>query len=330
MKLNVPLTLTAVTSTIILMACGGGGTSTALTTPTTTPTVTTTTINGVAVKGPVKGATVTIKKASDGAVLKTTTTGDGGVYSVAVDYTGDVVVEVNGGTYVDEATGATTALATPLKSVLQANGGTVTGVVTPITTMAYTYAFGSGGTAVSATAFKKYTDNLASQFHLNAEDLASTPVVAGETNAYGKVLAGLSKYMQYESVTLPTLVNTLFTDAQWTQFSGTYSNAYNAANPGTNITYLFSNEGLTIGGTGTGGGTGTCGVNVTGSVTANNMTVPMNLDYCISGIAAGSCTQGNSTLAQSLNGQSGMTGMANLKYTYSTSCAAGALAIKLK
>ena len=39
----------------------------------------------------------------------------------------DVVVEVNGGTYTDEATGASTPLATPLRVVLNANGGSVLG-----------------------------------------------------------------------------------------------------------------------------------------------------------------------------------------------------------
>ena len=71
-----------------------------------------------------------------GATLGTTTTGVGGTYSLNVPFTGDVVVEVSGGTYTDEATNASTALTAPLKVVLNANGGSVTGVVTPLTTMA--------------------------------------------------------------------------------------------------------------------------------------------------------------------------------------------------
>lgn len=327
MFLKASFTLATVSAAIVLVGCGGGGGSSAVAPPAAAGT---TTISGSAVKGPVNGATVTVKKASDGTVLKTTTTGAGGSYSVDVDYTGDVVIEVSGGTYTDEATGVDTALATPLKSVLTANGGTVTGIVTPITTMAYTYAFGTGN-AISASAFKNYTDNLASQFHLSAADLASTPVVTGDAvNAYGRILAGLSKYMQFEGVTLPTLVNTTFTNAQWTSFSGTFSNAYKAANPGTDITYLFSNEGLTVGGTGAGGGSGTCGVHVAGTVNAGGFTVPLNLDYCITGIAGGSCAADNLSLSQAMSGQGGVAGAANLAYTYTPSCAAGAFNIALK
>ena len=131
-------TLAAVAATalaLILAACGGGSGTVTPATPVTT------TISGSAVKGPVSGATVTVKNAATGAVLGTTTTGPGGAYTLDVQFTGDVIVEVSGGTYTDEATGASTALATPLRVVLNANGGNVTGIVTPLTTMAYTQAF---------------------------------------------------------------------------------------------------------------------------------------------------------------------------------------------
>lgn len=311
--------LATIMAVIALSACGGGGGGSTATT--------TTTISGSAVKGPVSGATVTVKKASDGSILKTTTTGADGAYSLSVDYTGDVVVEVSGGSYTDEATQLNTPLAAPLKSVLAANGGTVTGIITPLTTMAYTNAFSTAGSTVSSSTFRTFAKNLATQFHLSEEDLVTTPVVSGETNAYGKVLAGLSKYMQFENVDLSSLVNAAFTSAQWTAFSGTYSNAYNAANPGTNITYTFSGDTLSISGTGVGGGTGTCGINLSGTVTSNGTTVPVNQNYCLSGIPAGSCTQSNASLSEALNGQQGVTG--NLTTTYSTTCAANALAIQL-
>ena len=322
MRVNTQV-LASISVVIALSACGGGGSGgTTAATP-----VATTTISGSAVKGPVSGATVTVKKASDGSILKTTTTGAGGVYSLSVDYTGDVVVEVTGGTYTDEATNESTQLAAPLKSVLAANGGTVSGIVTPLTTMAYTNAFPTGS-AISSSTFKTYATNLANQFKLSADELASTPVVTGNTNAYGKVLAGLSKYMQFENKTLAALVNSSFSAAEWTTFSGTFSNAYKAANPGTNISYTFNGDTLSISGTGSGGGSGTCGIGVSGTVTVNGTPVPINQNYCLSGIAAGSCTQGNSSISQAIN-QQGVTGTANLAYTYATTCAANALAINL-
>jgi hypothetical protein len=318
--------LASITAAIALAVagCGGGGSSGG-----TAATTTTTTISGSAVKGPVSGAKVRVTKASDGTLLKETTTGAGGAYSVAVDYIGDVVVEISGGTYTDEATSVSTALAAPLKSVLAASGGTVTGIVTPLTTMAFTNAFPNTGSAISSSTFKTYATNLATQFKLSADDLATTPVVTGSTNAYGKVLAALSKYMQFENVTLPTLVNSSFSAAQWTSFSGTFSNAYRAANPGTNISYTFNGDTLSISGTGSGGGTGTCGLNVSGSVTANGQPYSINNNYCLSGIAAGSCSAGNSAISQALNGQQGVTGAVNLVTTYASTCAANAMVINL-
>ena len=117
-------------------------------------------------------------------------------------YSGDVIVEVSGGTYTDEATNQSTTLTTPLKVVITANGSAVTGVVTPLTTMAYTYAFGSTGTPTAA-AFNTMASSVATQFKLTGVNLATTvPTVSGTMNDYGKVLAAVSKYLQTNSVTL--------------------------------------------------------------------------------------------------------------------------------
>ncbi|MEI6734117.1 MAG: hypothetical protein WCK94_09085 [Comamonadaceae bacterium] len=315
------LAITASSAAVILVACGGGGSSTSATTPTVS-----TTISGSAVKGPVSGATVTVKNAGTGVVLGTTNTGTGGTYSLSVPYSGDVVVEVSGGTYTDEATNQSTTLATPLKVVVTANGSTVTGVVTPLTTMAYTYAFGTTGTPTAA-AFNTMASSVATQFKLAGVNLATTvPVVSGTMNDYGKVLAAVSKYLQTNSVTLPTLVSAAMTSSQWTQLSSAFTTAYAAANPGSAISYTFDGSTLGVTGTGAGGGTGSCGVHVQGTMTAAGVSVPLNLDYCITGIAAGSCGSGNASLSQALSGQSGMAGAANLSYSYSATCVANPIA----
>ena len=318
MHSNILAALAAIAVASIVTACGNSdGPAGGAVVP-----VATTTITGSAVKGPVSGATVTIKNAATGATLGTTTTGAGGAYSLAVAFTGDVIVEVSGGTYTDEATGVATALAAPLKVVLNANGGTVTGVVTPLTTMAYTYAFGNNA-AVTAAAFNTMAGNVATQFKLNEVNLATTlPTVTGAMNDYGRVLAGLSKYMQANAVTLPTLVNTAFSTAQWADFSTRFNTAYAAANPGANLSFNFNGNVLNLGGTGAGGGTGSCGVNVQGSITANGISVPLNLDYCFTGIAAGSCAAGNGALSQALAGQNGLVGAANLVYAFTAACVA--------
>lgn len=313
MHTKIVVTMTAVALAALVAACGGGGSSTPA--PSTT-------ISGSAVKGPVSNATVTVKDAANGAVLGTTTTGAGGAYTLSIPFTGDVVVEVNGGSYLDEATRVSTVLATPMKVVLNANGGNVTGVVTPLTTIAYTYAFGTTGTPTNA-AYKTAATNLATQFQLSGVDLATTvPVVTGSVNDYGRALAGLSTYLQQSGVTLQTLLTTALSNAQSAQFSTAYTSAYNTANPGHPITFTFNGNVLNVSGTGAGGGGGSCGVNINGTFTASGTTVPLNLDYCVTGIAASSCNAGNGSLSQALTSQQGVAGAANLVYTYTASCVA--------
>ena len=110
---------------VVFVACGGSGGD-------PTPVAATPTkISGAAVKGPVARAAVTVKKVSDGSVVGTTTTKSDGTYSLDVTYSGDVVIEISGGTYTDEATNVSTTLTIPLKSVLTVSGTEVVGGVTP-------------------------------------------------------------------------------------------------------------------------------------------------------------------------------------------------------
>ncbi|MFO1246264.1 MAG: hypothetical protein U1E71_13940 [Ramlibacter sp.] len=319
-----------------LPACGGSdGGSTVAATPGPAPApspapapAAATVVSGAAVKGPVANATVTIKSAS-GATLATGSTNASGAYSISVPAnSGDVVIEITGGTYIDEATNASTALATPLRNVLTLNGGTVEGYVTPLTTMAYTYAFGTATTGVTASAFNTRAASVASQFQLTS--LNTLPVVSGSLNTYGQVLRGLSQYLATNNVTLQAFTTTAYTPTQWTAFTSLYNTAYRTANPTSTVSFNFDGAGLTVSGTGTGGGTGTCGIGVSGTVAAAGISVPLNLNFCVAGIAAGSCSAGNSSLSQALSGQGGLAGAANLQYTYSSTCAAGATTITLR
>lgn len=346
------LTVSALAVAALLSACGGS--DPVATTPAVTPAVSTT-ITGSAVKGPVNGAIVTIKKANDGTVLGTTTTGTGGSYTVSVPYQGDVIVEVAGGTYTDEATGATTTLSSPMKSVIAANGATVTGVVTPLTTMAFTTS-SQGGTSVTSSAFKTAADNLATQFQLTGVDLTTTtPVVTGTTNAYGNALKAVSQYLKDNNSSLAAITNQTLTQTEWTNFSGKFSAAYKTATGqtvtyningntitssvtgagagGGTVTTVTDGNNTTVSGTGAGGGTGTCGVNASGNISqtvaGQSINVPVNLNICITGIAAGSCTASNAQLNQTLAGQQGLAGAVNLNYTYSASCSAGAINVAL-
>ena len=291
-----------------------------------------TTISGSAVKGPVSGATVTVKRADTGAVLVTTTTNSTGGYSVNTTYQGDVIVEISGGNYADEATGATTPLTSPMRVVVTANGSNVTGMVTPLTTIAYTQAFGTNtsGTTVSASAFNTMANNVATQFQLSGVNLATTaPVVTtGSANSYGLALRGISKYMQTTGTSQANLFNSAMSSAQWQSFSGTFTTAYNSIN-NTTVTYSFNGSTLTIGGTGIGGGSGTCGIRISGSISVPNQgTIPVDYNLCYTGLPADSCSSANSTLTQAAAMAGGYPG-ANLSYNFSTTCSPGAINVNL-
>jgi hypothetical protein len=306
----------------LLTGCGGGGSDGGG--AAATPTPASTTISGSAVKGPVGGATVTARAVSGGTLLGTTTTSPNGTYSLTISYNGDVVIEVSGGSYIDEATGLSTSL-NQLKAVIKANGGMQTVHVTPLTYIAYGYS------GVTSAGFNTALTNLATQFGLGSTNLLTTlPAVSGTVNDYGRVLRAMSQYVQSQSLAnFEAFIGQALTPATFTGLQANFASAFNTINPGQTLTFAFNGNGITIGGTGAGGGSGTCGVNVTGSITTNGISVPLNLNYCISGIAAGSCSSGNSSLNQALSGQQGLAGAANLNYSFSGSCAAGAFNISL-
>lgn len=290
-----------------------------------------TTVAGAAVKGPVGSATVTLYSVGSGGArgtsLGSTTTDANGRYTLTVPYKGDLLIEVSGGSYTDEASGATRTLGDTLRLMTTSGseGGTLTGVVTPLTTIAYSMAQRANGGATLIN-YGAALNSVGTQFRLGNIDWTSTlPTVSGSAlNDYGRALRGISQYVA-SGGTLATLM-------AWStpaSLQAAYQSAYNGIN-GTTVTFTFNENGASIGGTGAGGGSGTCGVNVKGTVSAGGTSVPLNIDYCIAGIAAGSCTSGNSALSQALSGQGGMAGAVNLNYTYSASCAAGATTITLR
>ena len=318
-KLLVSLGAVMALVTGLLAGCGGGGGGTGATSSTT--------LSGSAVKGPVNGGTVTVSTLS-GTVLGTTTTSPNGTYSLTINYSGDVVIVVEGGSYIDEATGASTTL-NQLKSIVSSSGGSQTVHLTPLTYLAYYY---SNNTTAG---FNTALTNLATQFGLGGTNLLTTlPVVSGTgvINDYGRVLRAVSQYVQSQGggFTLEQFMGQAGATATFAGLQGGFATAFTTINAGQTLTFSFNGSGVTIGGSGAGGGSGTCGVNVTGSITANGFTVPLNLDYCVNGIAAGSCSSGNSSLSQALSGQQGLVGAANLSYTFGASCAAGAFTITLQ
>lgn len=318
------LAVVAASLILTLVACGGGADS-----GDAAPAGTT--INGAAVKGPVEGAKVTVRTLiGPGSVLGTATTGPGGVFSVGVQYAGDVLVEVTGGTYIDEATGVPLTLTAPMRVVLTAAGGNVTGMVTPLTTMAYAYARDSGD-PVTAASYNAMAERLARQFQLgNLNLVTSQPIVSGLVNDYGRVLAALSNYLHLNDIALQDLMDTSFTTTQWGTFLDSFTTIYASVYPNHPVKFTVVENALNMSGTGAGGGTGVCGVHAKGFITANGVDSDVDIDYCVTGIAKGSCVASDASMTKVLGGQNGVTGAANLVYTFSPTCAVGAFTIKLK
>ncbi len=279
----------------------------------------TTTLSGNVVKGPVTGSTVKALSLS-GTVLGTTTTGPNGSYSLSISYDGDVVIEVQGGTYVDEASGATTTLG-QLKAIVNAAGGAQTANITPLTYLAYGY---SGGTR---TGFNTAMTNLATQFGLGSTNLITTlPAVTGTTNDYGRVLRAMSQHVKNlgAGLTFEQYMAQMLTAATFTGMQANFAAAFNAINgTGSPLTFAFNGAGLTISGTGAGGGSGTCGVSAVGNVQG----IPINFNYCVTGLA-GQCVGNNLSLNTALAGAAAAG--VNLTYTYSNSCAPGATPIVIQ
>ena len=190
---------------LITAACGGGGGG-------STPPPASNTVAGVAAAGIIKGGTVKVfgpyssvsgaDKKQIGATVQTSLTT--GAYSVDLgSYTGPVIVEVSGGSYVDEATGATTSIpaGAPLRAVAVSSTGSVNVAVTPLTELAAKQAATLAGAGV------KLTDTTINQANAQVSDLfkvdiiatqpldASAPLVGTQAQKdYTLALAALSQY----------------------------------------------------------------------------------------------------------------------------------------
>lgn len=150
-----------------LLGCSSGGDSEPAPVPTPPP-AGSITISGVAAKGPLNGADVTVFAVkSDGTFDRTLgniatgkTSSDGtGKFSINIlkPPAGAVVIEVTGGTYTDEVSGIANVLLTaPIRAVVSAVADGDKIAVTPFTEMAYKKAEGIGtGNAGSIPVFTK-------------------------------------------------------------------------------------------------------------------------------------------------------------------------------
>ncbi len=204
-RVFVALTL-LIGSMTILFGCGGsggGGTSPAALGATGT-------ISGMAVKGPVGGATVTAYGITNGVIgmqVASGLTDSNGNFTMSIgDYSGPLMLQMSGGTYMDEATGATMAMApgdimtAVIPSVI--TGETMTSVqVTPLTSMAQTMAQTMAGGMIGAN-ITAANSSIGAYFRVNdiLHTVPMNPLVSGAGNTatqdmknYGMAIAAISQ-----------------------------------------------------------------------------------------------------------------------------------------
>ncbi len=155
--------LSVLFAAMALSACGGGDDALTTLPPAGNPPPATvsTTVTGAVVKGPGAAAQVcgyAVAANARGSALGSCTTSDvNGNYALTVPAgSGPLWVEATGGTYTDEVTRASTSLpaGSPLRSIVTANGGSLTGMLTPLTTLALNAAALSTAAAALLTSFK--------------------------------------------------------------------------------------------------------------------------------------------------------------------------------
>jgi hypothetical protein len=198
----------AIGSSLFLYGCGGGGGGSDATTSGVNGT-----IMGTAVKGPVNGATVTAFAINNGVMgtqIGTGTTDAQGNFTMSIGaFSGPVMLRMSGGTYTDEATGASMTMQSGdiMTSMMpQAVAGAVmSGVqITPLTSMSQMRAqsMSGGMTPANITAANTAMGN-----YFSVGDILYThpmnPLTTGsgtgatqDMRNYGMILAAMSKYAQ--------------------------------------------------------------------------------------------------------------------------------------
>jgi len=201
-------------SASLLAGCGGGGGSSDGSSGVSSGSVTTGMLSGTAIKGPVGSATVkafAITNGARGSQLGSATTDANGNFTMTMDaYTGPVMLQVRGGSYLDEATGIrmnmldADELTCLVPAITVAAGSTTTGVqVTPLTSMAQAWAEHMTGGMTTANATMANSRIGAAYVAPGADIVMMHPIdptVAGSANGasieaknYGMMLAAMSQ-----------------------------------------------------------------------------------------------------------------------------------------
>jgi len=206
--------------------CGGGGSGTAAGPAATRA------ISGSAVKGPVSGATVTAFavnsegiKAND---IGFATTDIAGNYSIPMgDYSGPVLLQMSGGSYMDEAAGVMMNMAAgdvmtaavPFMSAGDSVGGIQ---ITPVTSMAQSMAahmpggMSQANIAAANTAVGNYfnVDNILTTHPMDPTVTGSNASATQDMRNYGMTIAAMSQFAKDSGMTASSgMVTAMMNDA---------------------------------------------------------------------------------------------------------------------
>ncbi|MDH5408384.1 MAG: hypothetical protein OEY00_07215 [Gammaproteobacteria bacterium] len=179
---------------VVITACGGSGDDTV-----------STLLVGVASKGPMKSARVEVFPLTDAGekgerFANTSTTDTNGRFSVDIgSYTGNVLLEVSGGQYIDEASNSDVSNTVVFHAVISAEPGTVNVNVTPLSDIALQWAYAQGGLTTSN--INSGNALVSSVFGIDIHLTEPADVLSNEASqqgqdeqAYGLALAGISQF----------------------------------------------------------------------------------------------------------------------------------------
>lgn len=221
-------------SLAMFVGCGGGGGTSETTTPGTG------TVSGTATKGPVSGATVTAfsmnSNGTKGGQIGTAVTDAQGNYSMNVgNHSGSLMLQMTGGSYIDEATGTTTTMGagdimTTVVPSMTAGENLSNIQMTPITSMAQTMSQNMAGGMTQAN-ITQANSVMGQYFGVN--DILHTrpmdPLANGSGAAstqdqrnYGMTIAAMSEYAR--TIGMPNssgMVTVMMNDAADGRMNGT-------------------------------------------------------------------------------------------------------------
>jgi hypothetical protein len=216
-----------------MMSTGGmgstGGTTNGTGSGTTNGTMgSSTMLNGLASKGPIANGTVSIYAITNGQMgnlITSTTTGQDGSFTANLgSYTSAMMVQVTGGSYLDEATGKTVQMGSMvLRTALSNAANNVSVAVTPLTETAVQYM----GNVMTSDMITLANTMMATEFGVN--DIVHTMPMnvtsssaAGNTSStyYGLMLAAMSQMAASNNTSIPAMMSTIANSLKDTSSTG--------------------------------------------------------------------------------------------------------------